>query len=125
MPSDEPSMPPPRSSSAITYSLSSSEISSLAQQVRSGLPSYLQWDESTESALQLNSTIPVNIHLDLLYSSFLLQRILVKRSLAGSETLISLAHQILKIVLTQIAISQRCGNPFSELGWTVSSLFFS
>lgn len=89
--------------------------------MRREFPSYLQWDEGTESALRLNSTIPVYIHLDLLYSNFLLQRILVKQSLAGSETLISLAHQILKVVLTQIAISQRCGNPFSELGWTVPS----
>ena len=89
--------------------------------MRNDLPSYLQWDESTETTLRLKSTIPVYIHLDLLYSNFLLQRILVKRSLTESETLVSLAHQILQAMLAQIAVGQRCGNPFSELGWTVFS----
>lgn len=87
--------------------------------MRRDLPSYLQWDESTETALRMKSTIPVYIHLDLLYSNFLLQRILVKRSLTESETLVSLAHQILQAMLAQIAIGRRCGNPFCELGWTV------
>ncbi|KAJ5399819.1 hypothetical protein N7465_010308 [Penicillium sp. CMV-2018d] len=95
------------------------EIISLSQEVRNDLPFYLQWDERTETTLRLKSTIPVYIHLDLLYSNFLLQRILVKRSLAESETLVSLANQILKAMLAQIAVSQRCGSPFSELGWTI------
>ncbi|CRG88482.1 chromatin structure-remodeling complex subunit RSC3/30 [Talaromyces islandicus] len=95
------------------------KISSLVRQIRSGLPSYMTWDESTESVLRLTSTTPIYIHLDLLYSNFLLQRTLVKRFLAGPETLASLAHQILKAVIAQIAIQQRCGNPFSELGWTI------
>lgn len=89
--------------------------------MRNDLPFYLQWDERTETTLRLKSTIPVYIHLDLLYSNFLLQRILVKLSLAESETLVSLANQILKAMLAQIAVSQRCGSPFSELGWTVFS----
>jgi hypothetical protein len=92
--------------------------------VRNEIPSYLQWDGSTETTLRLTSTIPVYLHLDLLYSDFLLQRILVKRSVRGSETLISLANQMLKAILAQIAISQRCGKPFIELGWTVSSPLF-
>ncbi|CRG92817.1 Ribosome biogenesis protein ERB1 [Talaromyces islandicus] len=98
---------------------SAETISSLFQQIRSRLPSYMTWDESTESVLRLTSTMPIYIHLDLLYSNFLLQRILVKRSLAGPEILASLAHQILKAVIAHIAIQQRCGNPFSELGWTI------
>ncbi|KAH8697480.1 putative chromatin structure remodeling complex protein RSC3 [Talaromyces proteolyticus] len=95
------------------------EISHLFSQVRSELPSFLRWDERTESALRLTNTFPIYIHLDLLYSNFLLQRILVKHSLTGPETLISLAHQILTATLTQIAIGQRCSNPFSELGWLI------
>ncbi|KAJ5304932.1 uncharacterized protein N7443_004592 [Penicillium atrosanguineum] len=95
------------------------EILSLAQQVRSDLPSYLQWDESTDTALRQTSTFAVYIHLDLLYSQFLLQRILLKWSLTGPEALVSLAHQMLKAMLAQIAVGQRCGNPFSELGWTI------
>ncbi|KAJ5659174.1 chromatin structure remodeling complex protein RSC3 [Penicillium longicatenatum] len=94
-------------------------VSSLSQQVRDDLPSYLQWDGSTESTLRLRSTIPVYIHLDLLHSNFLLQRILVKRSLTESETLVSLAHQILQAMLALIAVGHRCGNSFSELGWTI------
>lgn len=57
------------------------------------------------------------IHLDLLYSNFLLQRILIKRSLTESETLVSLAHQILQAMLAHVAVGQWCGNPFSQLGW--------
>lgn len=92
--------------------------------MRNEIPFYLQWDESTESALRLTSTIPIYLHLDLLYSDFLLQRILVKRFMKGSETLVSLANQMLKAILAQIVVSQRCGNRFSELGWTVSSPLF-
>ncbi|KAJ5758357.1 chromatin structure remodeling complex protein RSC3 [Penicillium nucicola] len=99
-------------------------ISTLSQQVRNDLPSYLHWDGSTESTLRLRSTIPVYIHLDLLYNSFLLQRILVKRSLTESETLVSLAHQIIQAMLALIAVGHRCGNSFSELGWTVFSPIF-
>ncbi|KAJ5508524.1 chromatin structure remodeling complex protein RSC3 [Penicillium freii] len=80
------------------------EIISLSQEVRNDLPFYLQWDERTETTLRLKSTIPLYIYLDLLYSNFLLQRILVKRSLAESETLVSLANQILKAMLARIAI---------------------
>ncbi|KAJ5195465.1 uncharacterized protein N7498_008903 [Penicillium cinerascens] len=91
----------------------------LSQQVRRDLPSYLQWDDSTETALRMKNTLPIYIHLELLYSNFLLQRILVKRSSTESETLVSLAHQILKGMLTQIAIGQRRGNFCSDLGWTI------
>ncbi|KAJ5620083.1 hypothetical protein N7510_004067 [Penicillium lagena] len=96
-----------------------SRMSVLLGHVRDEIPSYLQWDGSTETALRLTSTIPVYCHLDLLYSDFLLQRILVKRSLTGSESLVCLADQMLKAILAQIAISQRCGKPFSEIGWTI------
>ncbi|KAJ5819463.1 hypothetical protein N7474_005054 [Penicillium riverlandense] len=94
------------------------EVSSLAQQVRNEIPSYLQWDGNTETTMRLTNTFAVYLHLDLLYSDFLLQRILVKRSVGESETLISLANQMLKAVLAQISISQRCGRPYS-LGWTI------
>lgn len=72
----------------------------------------------------MSNTIPIYVHVDLLYSDFLLQRILVKRSLTGPETLISLANQMLKAILVEIAITQRCGQPFGELGWTVDAPFF-
>ncbi|OJJ46840.1 hypothetical protein ASPZODRAFT_131731 [Penicilliopsis zonata CBS 506.65] len=95
------------------------EISTLTQKVRSEIPVHLQWNEGTDAALRLTSTIPVYIHLDLLYSQFLLQRVLVKRLETGSENLVNLAHEMLKAILVLIAVSQRCGNPLCDLGWSI------
>ncbi|PYI00709.1 hypothetical protein BO78DRAFT_329353, partial [Aspergillus sclerotiicarbonarius CBS 121057] len=88
----------------------SRELCTSTRQIRSTLPPFLHWTPS-------NSTDPSiqSMHLDFLYTEFLLYRVSVKRTGIGSHPLIRIAHETLSLTLDRIADIAKPDRTFSAL----------
>ncbi|PWY93760.1 hypothetical protein BO94DRAFT_583126 [Aspergillus sclerotioniger CBS 115572] len=94
------------------------ELCISTRQTRSTLPTFLHWTpNNTNPSIQ-------SIHLDFLYTEFLLYRISVKRTGVGSIPLIRIAHEILSLILDRIADIANPDRTFSAIVPVDSSLCY-
>jgi hypothetical protein len=68
----------------------------------------------------LEHVVSVIIQLDYLYSDFLIQRTLIRRTQAKSTEILTLATQLLSTVLSLAAERDKLGSFQSDLAWEVS-----
>ncbi|KAH8688994.1 putative C6 transcription factor [Talaromyces proteolyticus] len=99
------------------------EISNLSRKVRDDLPAVFKWNLQSFENMEHGRTqayILLCIHLSFLHSDFILQRVLVKRKGAGSETLMNIAHEMLSTLLIAVANRSRDGRDNNTIAWTMS-----
>lgn len=65
------------------------------------------------------SYVAFGTHMHLLHCDFILQRTLVKHKGGGSETLLSIAHEMLSVLLIATSYWSRDGHDNNILAWTV------
>ncbi|KAJ5215716.1 uncharacterized protein N7498_002123 [Penicillium cinerascens] len=92
------------------------ELCDESLRIREQLPSFLQWKPSNGSIELSSDELAVqSIHLDFLYTEFLLYRISVKRTGVGSDKLVRVAHEILSTILDRIADIAKPDRAFSAM----------
>ncbi|OOF99257.1 hypothetical protein ASPCADRAFT_204908 [Aspergillus carbonarius ITEM 5010] len=79
------------------------EVYDESQSIRKQLPLFLQWRLIGTLEPSADELTVQSIHLDFLYTEFLLYRTSVKRSGTGNDKLIEIAHEILSTILDRIA----------------------
>ena len=96
-------------------------VSRESEQMRLALPDFLHWNPEHDSSLSAyDDNVLFQLHLDFLYSSFLLYRILDRRTQTQSDGLIKASRDILSGLIQMVAKINRAGKPPVDIGWDVS-----
>ena len=84
------------------------------------LPNFLLWNPEDNSSLNARDENQLfSLHLEYLYSDFLLYRILTKRTRTRSDELINASREIMNALLAMIAQKNRARKPTLDIGWEV------
>lgn len=98
-------------------------VSHESDQMRLGLPEFLHWNpEHDSSSFAHDDNVLCQLHLDFLYSNFLLYRILNRRTQTQSDGIIKASRDILSALLQMVAKKNRARKPPVNIGWDVSIL---
>lgn len=88
--------------------------------MRRDLPDFLHWSPDEDTPCAHDDNVLFSLHLDFLYSEFLLYRILDRRRKAASDGLINASQGILNALHIMIAKKNRSRKPLLDIGWIVS-----
>lgn len=92
-----------------------------AQQMRLELPQFLHWVPDNErSAQPHDDNMLFSLHIDFLYSEFLLYRILDRRTQGQSDGLINTSQEILNALRQMVGKKNRSRRAVLDIGWIVS-----